>query len=713
MERKSSLAPEACQHVGHRLARVCLFLALSTASVWAASVQDDLHEECVVTSAASTCGAGSSSGSGVAGQQPAVSLEEASMLQFRKSTVAGAADSGSGAQQQQRAQIAALQQRRQGPGRRPAQTRGELLDAAAQEKDHKKHPDQDEQNESDEEDEPEVSSTPTPLDETAKKKPQGQGRPRTTPEPEVAGDDGDDASGENNGGKDEDEDGTSSVDVNHKQACVVPGARLWVSRSTLWYLRQAILPAILQSLADISVPDYAGDVAGWSYNLNNFLVKSVAIDVLELDFVEGVGISINAGGVRIGFSSRYAFSGTDWYNPIFSEGSLELVLGRGTQLQGVLELSSNYTGLPILNLTNVTAHVHVTRLDIQESQLSWILETLAAQFSHLVKDIIKEKLVENLYGLVNEQLQGAVNNMTLQFPIPLEPPLNFAAVDFSLCDIDTGHDYLSIGIKGQVYSLNDSTIMYPRTPTPLSLEPPQYYGSRMLTASLTKWVFNEGIYVFRQSGVLNATFAFNYSQDSSSHSSIPTKWFLGPREMTIVAHVCPMSSEDPIIELDEGTVNITVPTSMNLTIYNRKNGKRFSKFNLQVPVKVSTTMEIRANASHQSLFLYLEYLSVTPVEIVHSPLRRLPSWLINGFTEKLVNTALIPYVDALLKEGFPITSASEISLQRSSITISPDAIMGKSDVFLDPEQLLAHIFGEEKAHDAVQRAATASPTTIE
>jgi len=155
----------------------------------------------------------------------------------------------------------------------------------------------------------------------------------------------------------------------------------------------------------------------------------------------------------------------------------------------VLDVGASADGHPTISAPTADISLGELKIELHGSFWSWLVNFFLGLFEGSIKDEIEKKIAPVMQDFIDTDLNGMLQNVTLDLPLPLQPPYDIAAVRFGLVDAPTyGADYMAFNLAGDVYDLAQPNASQPFLPPPIpqtsNLSATHYVGAFMSAYTL-------------------------------------------------------------------------------------------------------------------------------------------------------------------------------------------------------------------------------------
>jgi len=493
--------------------------------------------------------------------------------------------------------------------------------------------------------------------------------------------------------------------------CKHVGGRAWVSQKGVDYLVEAFLPVIVDEIEAVEISPKTGSAYGFSYSLNNFEISNMSIASPRAYFRQDEGLGLDVQGVSVQVKLKYRVEGTDWWNPIWSSGTITAVVSQDTGGTGVIRVGVSPIGNPVLNMTVETIHTTLKDLQLSGTRLSAVIEFISSFVSDYIGEMIATKIKSVIEWFINDKFNSYLDVIDLKLPLPVDPPYNISALDASLCAVHIGTNYIGVDTRAEVVDLEDDTLVYPVEPLELPQGPPMTvddFESSMFAAALTKWTINSGLWLYQTRDLARYTLMQSDIPENSpivlsaeylrplvgNAPGVPPWYWNADQDGKKKEFAIEISSNNvPAISFSSGRIQTTLNTTMAFKMQGVPTAQQYA-FSIQAPIRASAGVHVEGGKVTGEL----QYVSSLPIKLV-SAVSRVSMFAVSAFIEILSATVLVPLANMHLGNGYPIPTKYGITALNTSVQIT-DMVVARSDVLLNTKEIMDIIYGEDEAEAA-------------
>uniref|UniRef100_A0A4W4F0S8 Bactericidal permeability-increasing protein n=1 Tax=Electrophorus electricus TaxID=8005 RepID=A0A4W4F0S8_ELEEL len=425
------------------------------------------------------------------------------------------------------------------------------------------------------------------------------------------------------------------------------GVKVKLTQKGLEYGRQIGVTTLLDQFKTIKVPDFSGSeevspIGKVSYSLTGIKVINVGLPQSEVALVPGTGVSLT-------ISNAYINLHGDWrvkYLMIISDsGSFDLAVSE-LSISTTVTIQSDDTGRPVVSSANCAASVGQTSI------------TFHGGICPLVSEAIDKM---NPYLKTLNVLAKVDQYAEIDYSMVESPVISTSSIDLSL--------------KGEFYNIGEHKEP-PFAPTPFSLPPDE---SNMLYMGISAFTANSAGFVYNNAGALSLRITDDMIP-SSSPFRLNTKTFgtfipqIAKQYPDLMMELLVKAATAPTVMFTPN--NITLQANATVTAYAiQPNTTLTPLFILNVDASVScqiyvTGVKVAGNLTLNAVNMTLGTSYVGPFEVKS----------LDSIFQMVLKAAVIPEVNALLQQGFPLPAIGEMNLVNTQLVIMKDYLLIGTDV---------------------------------
>lgn len=490
-----------------------------------------------------------------------------------------------------------------------------------------------------------------------------------------------------------DEEGLLQYDSNIS-SCKAVGGRLWISRKGVDYLLDKFLPEAEKIISTTEMAAKEGKMYGFTYSVSDIKLSDLFIARPVVDFVKGAGLDIHLPNVSLAVNCKYKVQGSDWWNPLYSSGSVHAIVAPHSEASGLLKVGVTDAGKPHLNFTLGDLRVGLQKLDFTGTVISGLTNVLTDTFKDYIEGMLSASISAAVEEFVNTELNGYMNVLDLKFPLPLPAGYNFSAADLRLCGVHTSPTALVIDVSGAIVDPKKPSLVYPEEPDELPHGPPmneEEFKSHMIVMMLTKWTINSGLWLYNVSNKLNVEIMTQDLPDNSpivlnantlgplisSNPDVPRWWWNPDQEGKSKAFSVVVETHDlPVVHFEDGTISVKADTSLGFKLQGIPTAGIYAT-SVRAPLSMKMGLSIiganKSNVSDvQKIHADIAYVSALPISIEGGS-KTTNLWTMSAFVQLLTKTSLVPMLNHAFAD-FPFPSAAGVTMLNTSINISQSLI---------------------------------------
>ncbi|XP_027624836.1 BPI fold-containing family C protein [Tupaia chinensis] len=448
---------------------------------------------------------------------------------------------------------------------------------------------------------------------------------------------------------------------------------------------QVGMEVIEQMVKEKNIPDLKGSESleflkmdYVNYNFSNIKINAFSFPNTSLAFVPGVGIKVltNHGITNIS---------TDWEikSPLFQDAGKADLLLSGAYFTGIIILTRNVFGHPILKLQDCYArvsHAHVS--------FSGELSVLYNSFAEPMEKPILKNLNEMLCPIITNEIEDL--NANLSALDVLTKIDNYTLLDYSLISSpEITENYLDLNLKGVFYPL-ENLADPPFSPVPFVL--PERSDS-MLYFGISEHFFKSASFAYFTAGAFNVTLSTkeisnHFVQNSQGFGNVLSRI----AEIYILSRpfmVRIMATEPPVISLLPGNFTLDIPASI-MILTQPKNSTIETIVSMDFVASTTVGLVILGQRLICSLSLNRFRLSLPEPNRSNIEVLRFENIL-----SSILHFGVLPLANAKLQQGFPLPNPHKISFVNSDIEVLEGFLLISTDMKYDTpstQQPSAHLW---------------------
>ncbi|KAM9296508.1 bactericidal permeability-increasing protein-like [Gastrophryne carolinensis] len=432
-----------------------------------------------------------------------------------------------------------------------------------------------------------------------------------------------------------------------------PGAVVRITQKGLDYARQIGISVLQEKLSSIHLPDYSGSyhvgiLGNVDYNIFSMSVTNIQLPSSQLSLVPNVGLKVSIDQGFIAIHGRWKVK----YSFIRDSGDFDLKV-LGISISVGLSFGSDESGRPTVATDDCSAHIADMQVHFTDT-IDWLI--------NLFDDAIASSLRDNLQNQICPLVIDAVKNQlepTLQ-SLPLAAKLdNVAAIDYSLTGPPAiSSDNMDVKMKGEVFQITQHGTP-PFSPPPLTL--PNDHNL-MVYFAVSEYLFNTAGLVYQSAGKL----VFNVTDDmipkgaavrlntSSFGLLIPELEKMYPNMLMKLMVASPSAPS-----LNIATGNVSLAPKLDIQAYAiLPNSSLAPLFLLNLTTDVLAKIAVKSSKIVGNL-----ELSRVRINLQHSDVGPFSVVLIESAVNIYLSTTLLPRVNGILSNGFPLPLLDHVQLE--------------------------------------------------
>ncbi|XP_047660068.1 bactericidal permeability-increasing protein-like isoform X3 [Tachysurus fulvidraco] len=447
-----------------------------------------------------------------------------------------------------------------------------------------------------------------------------------------------------------------------------PGAKLRVTQKGLDYELEISINPLREKLKTIQIPNMSGkeevlfmDV---SYRVSSMQIEEVLMDSTAVGLVPGTGVSLSIGKAYIDLKGNWEVE----YLFIDDGGWFTLSIF-DIRISTTIGVNNDGQGHPTVYAASCSASIGRVEIDLHGG-LSWLYQL----FDSYINSALLDALQPQICTMVTEAINSI--NPHLKTLNVLAQVDKYAEIDYSIVGSPfVSYSGIDLGLKGEFYNIGQHQEP-PFSPTPFSL-PAQ--DSNMLYIALSAFSLNSAGFVYNNAGVLKL-----YITDDMIPSSCPfrldTKTFgifipqIAKQYPGLKMEFLLKAAKEPNISFEPNLM--TLEASSTVSAYAiQPNATLSPLFILNMNASVSALiyvsgLKVLGKVTLKKIDLTLNTSNVGPIQVK----------LLDNVAWTILNVAVIPRVNALLKNGYPLPAIGEMNLRNTQLQILKDYVLIGTDV---------------------------------
>lgn len=449
-----------------------------------------------------------------------------------------------------------------------------------------------------------------------------------------------------------------------------PGVILRVTQKGLEYGHQIGLVTLQKKLKTIKIPDMSGSekvspIGKVSYSLTGIQILDLGLPKSAVGLVPGTGVSLSIGDAYINLHGNWRVK---YLRIIKDSGSFDLSVS-GLSISATISVKGDDTGRPVVSSANCAASVGNVKIKFHGGA-SWLYNL----FKHYIEKALRSELQKQICSLVAEAIEEM--NPHLKTLNVLAQVDKYAEIEYSMVESPLmSNSSIDLSLKGEFYNIGQHKEP-PFSPTPFSL-PAQ--DSNMMYIGLSAFTLNSAGFVYNNAGVLSL-----YITDDMIPSSFPirlnTKTFgtfipqIAKQYPGLMMKLLVKAEKEPNVSFEPD--NVTLQASSTVTAYAiQPNATLSPLFVLNVNASVSARiyvsgLTVAGNLSLDEMDMTLATSYVGPFQVKS----------LDSFLTMIMKAVVIPVVNALLRQGYPLPAIGNMNLVNTQLQILKDYVLIGTDV---------------------------------
>ncbi|XP_041081559.1 bactericidal permeability-increasing protein-like [Polyodon spathula] len=452
--------------------------------------------------------------------------------------------------------------------------------------------------------------------------------------------------------------------------CTNPGITGRITQNGLEYGRQIGMAVLQQKLKSIKIPDMSGKekvspIGKVQYSLTQMQIVSVSLPQSAVGLSPGTGLVLSIGNAYISIKGNWHVK---YLRVVKDHGSFDLSVSGLTISEGI-GVSRDETGRPTVSSASCSTSIGGVKIKFHGGA-SWLYNL----FSKFIEKALRKELSDKICPLVSEAISGL--NPHLKTLNVLAKVDRYTEVEYSLVSPPViTKNYIDLDLKGEFYSIGQHREP-PFTAPPFSL-PEQ--ASRMLYIGVSEFTLNSAGFVYYSAGALH----INVTDDMIPKSSplrLNTQTFgvfipqIAQSYPNMSMKLIVQATKQPHVTMQPGNITIEVVGSISAYVI-KPDSTLAPLFILDMEASASANLLISGKKLVGSVTLNGVVLSLQKSYVGPFQIRSLQTVL-----QLALKSAVLPKVNELLKEGFPLPTIDKMNLVNAQIQILKDYVLIGTDV---------------------------------
>ncbi|KAK6479472.1 bactericidal permeability-increasing protein-like [Huso huso] len=462
--------------------------------------------------------------------------------------------------------------------------------------------------------------------------------------------------------------------------CTNPGITGRITQNGLEYGKQIGMAVLQQKLKSIKIPDMSGKekvspIGKVRYSLTEMQIVSVSLPKSAVGLSPGTGVVLSIGNAYISIKGNWRVK---YLRIVKHHGSFDLSVS-GLTISAGIGVSRDETGRPTVSSASCSTSIGGVRIKFHGGA-SWLYNL----FSKFIEKALRKALSDKICPLVSDAIGGL--NPHLKTLNVLAKVDRYAEVEYSLVSPPViTKNYIDLDLKGEFYNIGQHHEP-PFTAPPFSL-PEQ--ASSMLYIGVSEFTLNSAGFVYYSAGVLNTnvtddmipkssplrlnTQTFGVFIPQASQLKFPF-FFIAQSYPNMSVKLIVQATQQPHATMQPS--NVTVEVMGSIAAYVIKPDSTLAPlFVLGMKASTSANLLISGKKLVGSVTLNGVGLSLQKSYVGPFQIQSLQTVL-----QLALKSAVLPKVNELLKEGFPLPTIDKMNLVNAQIQILKDYVLIGTDV---------------------------------
>jgi len=450
--------------------------------------------------------------------------------------------------------------------------------------------------------------------------------------------------------------------------------RLFLGQNGITYLKDVIVPILIQKIGTVSIPTISGSIGTPIGNID-YTLSSIQLSGLQIPTsaiaISSNGFEITADNVAASMTMNWHYEEAAWPH-ISDSGSADISVSSTTLAVGA-DLSGLSNGRPTFSVSSDS--VSIGNLDITlHGGASWLYQLFVDAFSSDIKSSAESALQTELTSQLGSIVSGLIATIPISEQISNLPvEINF---EFVQPLAFTTNSYLSTQNLGEFYY-----IPHPQE-APFNLTSiPEQVPQRMVTMAVSTYMIESGLFSFYEANYLHYLILPSVVP-SDSPIKLNTSDFCDfvsglckayPNQlMSIFAN----ASSVPIFSITQAGPSGIIQGDLAFSTY--PTGKPL--FTLGAHIIVNGNVSIVGGNKITGALTYLKSV----LSVVSSEVGTVRVGLLQFAVDYMLSKVLIPHINKLLENGFPIPVFDGITFVSPTISYGTEFVVVSTDISYNP-----------------------------
>ncbi|XP_050976116.1 bactericidal permeability-increasing protein isoform X2 [Labeo rohita] len=431
--------------------------------------------------------------------------------------------------------------------------------------------------------------------------------------------------------------------------------------------QQIEIDSIQQKLKTIKLMDMSGteklDIGKVEYSITGMQIVNLGLPKSAVGFVPGTGILLSVANAYITLRGNWRVK---YLRLIRDTGSFDLTVNE-LAVSSNIEVKSDGTGHPTVSMTNCAATVGSVKVKLHGGA-SW----LYSLFSSFMNTALHKALQKQICRSVTDSFAD-MNSFLKSLNAKVD---QYAEIEYTMVESPViSNTMIELGFKGEFYNIGQHKEP-PFSPKPFSLPSQE---TNMLYMGVSAFSINSASFVYHRAGALRLYITDDMiPSDSSNRLNTKTfGTFIPQIEKTYPGLMMKLLFEtvkEPLITCEPN--NMTIQASGMMTAFAiQSDGTLSPLFVLNLEGSVSTNIYVSG----------LKLAGHVTLDKIHMSLAKsyVGSFQVTSLDDiftTVLKVAVIPKVNAQLKEGYSLPATVKMQLQKTQIQVLKDYVLIGTDV---------------------------------
>ncbi|XP_063694485.1 bactericidal permeability-increasing protein-like [Bolinopsis microptera] len=470
-----------------------------------------------------------------------------------------------------------------------------------------------------------------------------------------------------------------SLPVNSNPDNSNPGFRFQVTQKGINYLRDVLIPVVTDAIKTAEIPPINQRVdtpiGHITFGLSSIRIGNVDIShtTVELDTPSNAVAAIS--DAFIALNARWNYREDSWPH-ISDDGSVDI---SATQISINLNLQIGTTDKGEPHVTTKTCSFNIGHVDVTfHGGASWLYNLFSSSIADALKDAIKDQVCPLVTDAVDTNLNDILDTVDLKADID-----DNCYIDYSLVQPPfVIKDAIFVNGKGEIFDKSNPK----ECPSPKQDMPETVDSERMVTLWITEYMLNTAGYAYQTAGFLQ----YNLTSDDIP-DKIPIKMTTGffkyfvpilyktypDKDLTLWLYVTKP------VTFDVNKAGVSGRAEGTITWLVHVNDTLVPAFTLDAQLDLCVNLSVQLGSNSE---IYLDLITVEPyIQLKSSNIGNFSVSALQSFI-KFSRALIVPFVNALVKNGIPLPSFDYVSFTGFDFNLEDGYIQIHTDIKYVPNE---------------------------